>query len=452
MATKENGEEIGQMLISDEIKKYSSFVLDDKIATDGRINNILQKHLDDYHCGFDSDKENVRILNFISYLYWRKRNGEKANYFAEKAKFFKTNSLVALYNEIIFHYDSNEISQYNTLMENTDSLRQNKDAFKLLKAFARAEIAYCYSRMGPEYHERAEQLYRKAIDYIFPKRNYLWEFGLAITLRRQANIFAMRSPSDFKPNERNHEAIFILERITELCEKRQLVARAWVELGVIMAFGECNNIILDCKGFSSKECFHNALLLCPNAYFVLQRYGQHLRYIQKFNESKEILEKSISIQDTHFARHHLALTLLKLVLKSDSNGYKVTETYQSTTSKKAPSSELNFFWGSKLSIPSPKIVKRFPNNPLLKEAVSHLERALQMNEDFDKARYDLGLMYRYLDKHKDALKCFSRITSARWGNHWTIKPSLSMLMNNKVYAVSNWQKSRQMTKKKRNLK
>lgn len=143
MATKENGEEIGQMLISDEIKKYSSFVLDDNIATDGRINNILQKLLDDYHCGFDSDEENVRILNFISYLYWRKRNREKANYFAEKAKFFKTNSLVALYNEIIFHYDSNEISQYNTLMENTDSLRQNKDAFKLLKAFARAEIAYC---------------------------------------------------------------------------------------------------------------------------------------------------------------------------------------------------------------------------------------------------------------------------------------------------------------------
>lgn len=415
MTTNENGEEIGQMLITDEIKKYSSFVLDENITTDGKINNILRKLLDDYHCGFDSDEENVRILNFISYLYWRKRDGEKSHYFAEKAKVFKTKSLVALNNAIIFHYDSDEISQYNTLMEYTVSLRQDEVRFKQLKALARAEIAYCYSRMGPEYHEKAEHLFRKAIDKIFPKRNYLWEFGLAITLRRQANIFAMRSPSDFKPEERNHEAIFILERITEMSEDRQLAARAWVELGVIMAFGECNNMILDCKGFSSKECFHNALLLCPRAYFVLQRYGQHLRYIRKFNESKEILEKSISIQDTQFARHHLALTLTKLVLKGDSNGYKVTETYQSTILKKAPKSELNFFWGSKLSISSPKTVQRFPNNPLLKEAVDHLEKALKMNEDFDKARYDLGLTYRYLDEHKEALKCFSRITSARWG-------------------------------------
>lgn len=86
MTTNENGEEIGQMLLPDEIKKYSSFILDDNITTDGKINNILQKLLDDYQCGFDSDEENVRILNFISYLYWRTRDRENAESFAEKAK------------------------------------------------------------------------------------------------------------------------------------------------------------------------------------------------------------------------------------------------------------------------------------------------------------------------------------------------------------------------------
>lgn len=301
-------------------------------------------------------------------------------------------------------------------MEKANSLSQDKVDFKRLKAFARAEIAYCYSRMGPEYHEKAQQIFRKAIDYFcLPKRHYLWEFGLAMSLRRQANIFAMRSPSDFKPKEKNQEAILILERITQMCVDRKLAARAWVELGVIMASGECDNMKLHCEGFSKEECFHNALLLCPKAYFVLQRYGQHLRYVQKFSESKRCLEKSISIQDTQFARHHLALTLIKLVLKSDSNTNKVAGIYQRTISKKTSKSEPNFFWGSKISISSPKTVKRFPNHPLLKEAVVHLEKALKMNEDFDKARYDLGLTYRYLDEHKEALKCFSRITSARWG-------------------------------------
>lgn len=229
MTTNENGEEIDQMLLPDKIKKYSSFILDDNITTDGKINNILQKLIDDYQCGFDSDEENVRILNFISYLYWRKRDGENAEFFAEKAKSFQTNSLITLHNAIIFHRDSNEISQCKTLMEQAKSLRQDKK-YKQLKAFARAEIAYCYSRMGPEYHEKSQQLFRKAIDYFyFLERHYLWEFGLAMSLRRQANIFAMRSPSDFNPKEKNQEAILILEHITQMCVDRKLAARAWVE-------------------------------------------------------------------------------------------------------------------------------------------------------------------------------------------------------------------------------
>lgn len=52
MTTNENGEEIDQMLLPDKIKKYSSFILDDNITTDGKINNILQKLIDDYQCGF----------------------------------------------------------------------------------------------------------------------------------------------------------------------------------------------------------------------------------------------------------------------------------------------------------------------------------------------------------------------------------------------------------------
>lgn len=191
------------MLLPDEMKKYASFILDDNITTDGKVNNILRKRLDDYQCGFDSDEENVRILNFISYIYWRKREGENAESFAKKAKSFQTNSLITLHNVIIFHRDSNEISQCKTIMEQAKRLRQDKK-YKQLKVFARAEIAYCYSRMGPEYHGKAQQLFRKAIDYFcLPKRHYLWEFGLAFSLQRQANIFAMRSPSDFNPKEKN---------------------------------------------------------------------------------------------------------------------------------------------------------------------------------------------------------------------------------------------------------
>lgn len=204
MASKENGEEIEQILISDKMKKYSSFILDDNIKTDGEMNNVLKKLLEDYQCGFDTKEENVRILNFISYLFWRKRDGEKAHSFAEKAKSLKTNSLVTLHNAIIFLYYCNDVSQCMRLMKEAKTLSNDRFEFKRLKAFAREEIAYCYSRMGPEFLGLAEQLFKKAIGYIWtPNRHYLWEFGLAMSLRKQTNIFAMRSPSDFNPKEKN---------------------------------------------------------------------------------------------------------------------------------------------------------------------------------------------------------------------------------------------------------
>lgn len=44
-------------------------------------------------------------------------------------------------------------------MQNIDkivnSIRQDANKYDQLKAFARAEIGYCYSKMGPEYHEKA---------------------------------------------------------------------------------------------------------------------------------------------------------------------------------------------------------------------------------------------------------------------------------------------------------
>lgn len=38
-------------------------------------------------------------------------------------------------------------------MKIVNSMRQDMEKYEQLKAFARAEIGYCYSRMGPEYNE-----------------------------------------------------------------------------------------------------------------------------------------------------------------------------------------------------------------------------------------------------------------------------------------------------------
>lgn len=91
------------------MKKYFLFILDDNIKIDVEMNNVLKKFLEDYQCGFDIKEENVRILNFILYFFWRKCDGEKVYFFVEKVKFLKINSLVIFYNVIIFFYYCNDV-------------------------------------------------------------------------------------------------------------------------------------------------------------------------------------------------------------------------------------------------------------------------------------------------------------------------------------------------------
>lgn len=64
---------------------------------------------------------------------------------------------------------------------------------------------------------------------------------------------------------------------------------------------------------------------------------------------------------------------------------------------------------------SPQSVCVSPDNPKLMQAVEHLQRAIQICEGFDVARYELGLLYRMLDKPDEALKYFSFITSNNCG-------------------------------------
>ena len=427
MTTSSSESSVEQQI--NEIKQLSSFILDDDITTVKFLENILQKVLSDLDIGFDSDEENVRVLNFISYLYWRKGDRTKAEDYADRAETYETKSIVSLHNRIIFHWETNETFQFMELMEisNKDN-QKDKETFERRKAFAIAEIAYCFARIGPKCHEKAEHYFRKAIEY--QKRakikHYLWEFGLALILRRQANIFAMRNPNQFNPSAKNQEAIDLLERITIMSTDRQIWARAWVELGIIMWSKDCSSTCenLRCTGFSVEECFNNALKLCPDAYFVLQRWGQHLRYLKKYYESKKILEKSLHILDTPFARHHIALTLRMMVLRNDQTFDSGKDTRKHEISHPFNPHEIasknlqipnRSQHGLKNAIVSPKKVSYYPQNSKLNEAVDHLKKALELNENFDKARYDLGLTYRYLKRHKEAIDCFSKITSARWG-------------------------------------
>lgn len=202
-------------------------------------------------------------------------------------------------------------------------------------------------------------------------------------------------------------------------------------------------------------CFEEAMKLCPNQYFVLLHYGIYLRYTLDLEKSKEMLERAVRIKDSSFLRHHLAITLKRMVERStfaeernspsvglgqhvdNSTNYKVVLV---ELSLKFPSSSTSIKYTESIFLHKRKLAKYYcdqastsdrkdtffsatmspkcvsPDNPLVMQAVEHLQKAIEMSKKFDCSRYQLGLIYRMLDRPNDALKCFSFITLNKWGN------------------------------------
>lgn len=320
----------------------------------------------------------------------------------------------------------------------------------------------------------------------------------------------MTTPAIFKPAENKEQAARLLYGILKIksYENRSIniKAKACCELGTILfrrkhLFEIIRTDKEETEKITESWCFEEAMRLCPNQFFVLQHYGRHLRYTQNLDQSKDMLERAMQLKETLFSRHHLALTLKKMVEKAnpkpsfgnypysmddkdkskyDSNdfnesdmskklslffvdsGQKVNNPIQdesdqskssltTTSYEKSNMSESHiniqtrttlakdnqsmFYQKRDHKIPfhslagsidqkgtfistkkSPRYVCVSPDNPLLLEAVEHLRRAIEMSKEFDGTRYDLGLIYRMLDRLDDALKCFSFITSSNCGN------------------------------------
>lgn len=528
----------------EEVRPWSSFVMDDVLQSKEKMKEKLQQLQKDLDEEFDVNEERIRNYNFISYLFWRLNDREKAvatSKLAEELE--KEPNLITHCNKIIFnteleqHYHSKEL-----LDEIQDAIKQ-----KRTQSRATAEIGYCFSRLGPQHHDRAVQLFQRAIEDIAPERNILWEFGLALTLRRQSHIFQMTKAENFKPDEKKSKAARLLYEILKFPTDGycHLKARAWCELSKILfrcnLFEVINEKKKETEKINERQCFQEAMKVCPNENFVLEKYGVYLRYSGDLKKSKEILERALQLRDTAFSRHHLALTLKKMVEKdtprprcsrnlqhfysmperndstNDSGIFSMTEglaslsvdteqtdcksiphdgaqlqvnqardkpkflrsksygwvrqhknhlgkcntstldNYQTTSiryfsipklenSSKSPlksncetdnmdkdqqstclqkrkimpfyrnqstaNSEKKSFISARKS---PKSVCVSPDNPKLIQAVEHLQRAIQICEGFDVARYELGLLYRMLDKPDVALKYFSFITSNNCG-------------------------------------
>lgn len=495
------------------IRKSSSFVLDNVFQRKEEMKEELEKFQKDLDEEFDDIEEIIFVQNIISYMQWRLQERENAFRSLDIVEGLqKKPHLITHCNKILFytesgkHYLSNKLSKE---LKNNDHFKQTRT-----KSEATAEIGYCYSRLGPKHHDRAVKLLKEAIANITPERNILWEFRLALTLRRQTHMFQMTTPEVFNPAEKKKEAASLLYGVLKFPthhDYRYIKARALCELSKLLS--KRNNLFKiietdmeETEKITECWCFEEAIKLCPNYFFVLRDYGIYLRYEVSLKKSKDMLERAVQLKDTICSRHHLALTLKKIVEEanprprfgkklqfpysmddrnqSKHDSYDIDEstllrefdslsvdavrnvdilyerskstesvrsykkdlkkidtlakspskfqlrktslkkdqpTYHHIRNQKEPHLDdqegASGLKGTFISArKSPRYVCVSPDNPLLLKAVEHLQRAIEMSKEYDGTRYDLGLVYRMLDRLDDAVKCFSSITSSNCGN------------------------------------
>ncbi|XP_065934463.1 uncharacterized protein [Magallana gigas] len=405
-----------------EARQWSLFVIDDLLQSKQKMKEkrqVLQQDLDE---GFDVNEEKIFVNNFISYLHWRLNDREEAFAASKRAAELETEpNLVTHCNKVIFNMELEEHYRSKKLLEEI----HNKIKHKRLQFGATAEIGYCYSRLGPQHHEKAVQLFQRAIEGIAPERNILWEFRLALTLRRQSHFFQVTTAENYRPEEKSKESARLFYEILKFPTEEycRIKARSWCEISRTLHIGKNLFEIIhtdeeETMKIDEKRCFEEAMKLCPDDYFVLQEYGVYLRYIEEVEESESMLKKAIQLRDTTFARHHLVLTLqisaefdLSMPSMPEAAASLDLEKTEIKSKSNATDPKLHFISYRK----SPRSVRVSKDNPLLLQAVEHLQKAIEMCQGFDVARYDLGLIYRMLDKPDDALRSFSFITSNNCG-------------------------------------
>lgn len=196
----------------EEARQWSSFVLDDALYGKEKMKKKLKQLQEDLDEKVDVKKERIRNFNLISYLHWRLGDRDKAFAALKHAEELENEpNLITQCNKILYF---TELEKHYHSQELLEILKKSKD-FKHIRTHSRAtaEIGYCFSRLGPQHHDRAVQLFKKAIAGIAPERNILWEYGFALTLRRQSNMFQMTNPEQFKPEEKKKDSARLLYEI-----------------------------------------------------------------------------------------------------------------------------------------------------------------------------------------------------------------------------------------------
>ena len=274
---------------------------------------------------YELDNEWIRTYNFMSFLHWTLGEKDKAIAYNEKVLELEGDNVIAIANKSWFCLETEDAYELNITYAKLEKLHGKPD-YPVCRVKADAELAYCYTRLGLKQQETARMRFGRVIDEAFDLRPdnaidrnliMLWKYGLGLITRRVSKLHCSRSADQvIRCSQRRKEAIEIfLDVIHEHWDSKRLKAMAYAQLGELsFAVLKDEHNLKDYfpqpyETWDQEMFYRTALTLYDKETYILERYGQFLRYKKRYDESEVILRKSIKIRPTSHAHHHLALTL-----------------------------------------------------------------------------------------------------------------------------------------------
>ncbi|PVD35882.1 hypothetical protein C0Q70_02851 [Pomacea canaliculata] len=213
------------------------FQLDYSELTHARIKSIHDRLRREQNDPFKSTAGDIRDLNFTAFLLFLINDIDDAIQLTETVlKTTEGGNLVALGNMAVMLWLKRNRADGEKYAERLQNLKETceKSEFEANVARGKAEIAYCYSRMGMAFAARAVDVFEEVVHQI--PEEYSWKFGLALVLRRftHLNYRVYYQVTAKTSREQNMKAFELLQEITNCASVPDLKAHAWAELGMLL--------------------------------------------------------------------------------------------------------------------------------------------------------------------------------------------------------------------------
>ncbi|XP_025081266.1 uncharacterized protein LOC112556454 isoform X1 [Pomacea canaliculata] len=407
-----------------KLKDYSDVTLERKQFM---VDKLKSERTDDGN--YRTPVETICISNLIAFLSFLTKDVETAVDETEKVLATPNNdtNIVALANMAIMKWEMGKRVEGETFVKKLEELRGQRN-FEDKVTDAKAEMAYCYSRMGMSFASLAVDIFEEVVT-VRP-HDYTWKLGLALVLRRFTHTnyrmyFGMSSDLTSKRSLRAFDLLFEI-RNSDAPEGQR--AQALVELGVLLDQwwnADLSRVLKKAKekGLTATHCYEEAVSLGPADVHVLVKCGKFFKNKNKLGKSREILERAIAIRPTTTAHHYLGNTFIKMAVshqkqcqqestrrQTHSVGRRLSNMTVSETNRthvsQSPAASATSAYRSILKSP-----RRLPSltrdDMYVKDALHHFQESIRLShKENSSAVYDLGLLFTSLGNDDKALDLF----------------------------------------------